>query len=136
MQDLQAKLQQWQMLRVQADAISGQRKVVLENISELDATIKTINDLRDVDPGEEILFPLGAGSFAFGKIKDVHNILVDIGAGSFVKKNLPGVQEILVKRRGELERALTELDNNLAKIDNELRRLGSELEELAAKLRK
>ncbi len=65
----------------QIEALRAEIAVVDEGIANLRAVIKTINNLKDLGKGKEILIPIGAGAQIEAKLENPDTIVVDIGSG-------------------------------------------------------
>lgn len=131
--DLQAKLQHWQLLQARADAIRRQQEIIHAQLAELEQTATTIEGLQKIKPGEEIMLPIGAGSFASGKITNTNNFLIDVGSEIFIQKSADRAKEILVKRKEKMSKVLESMEREMVAIANEIKMLASEIEKLSAK---
>ncbi len=65
----------------QIEALRAEIAVVDEGIANLRAVIKTINNLKDLGKGKEILIPIGAGAQIEAKLENPDTIVVDVGSG-------------------------------------------------------
>jgi len=65
----------------QIEALRAEIAVIDENIATYRVVIKTINNLRDLGKGRNILIPIGAGAQIEAKIEDPDSVVVNIGSG-------------------------------------------------------
>ena len=65
----------------QIEALRAEIAVVDENIIAYRTAIKTINNLRDLGKGKNILIPIGTGAQIEAKIENPDRVVVSIGSG-------------------------------------------------------
>ncbi|RMD46684.1 MAG: prefoldin subunit alpha, partial [Aquificota bacterium] len=71
----------------QIEALRSEIAVVDESIATYRTAIKTINNLRDLGKGKNILIPIGAGAQIEAKIENPDRVVVSIGAGISAELN-------------------------------------------------
>ncbi|MFC1649015.1 prefoldin subunit alpha [Nanoarchaeota archaeon] len=69
-----------------------------EKIAEAQQLGKSLDELKVVKPGEEIMIPISNGIFATGKLTDVSKMRVNVGSGVVVEKTLEGTQALVEKQ--------------------------------------
>jgi len=65
----------------QIEALRTEIAVIDESIATYRTAIKTINNLRDLGKGKNILIPIGAGAQIEAKIENPDRVVVSIGSG-------------------------------------------------------
>ena len=66
-----------------------------EQINEINNTVASLNDLKDVKEGTEILVPIHTGIFAKAKIEKVEKLRVNVGAGIVAEKSVDDTIKML-----------------------------------------
>lgn len=127
---IQSLIYQYKLLGTQAEGLQKQGALLAENMEELEATVKALNDLKNLKSGEEIMVPLGSGSFATGSVGDVSTVLINIGAEVLVKKRLDDAIGTLEKRRSRLEDSMRRISQELSKTQLDLAAMEAELQRL------
>ncbi len=127
-QSLLVRLRQYQ---AQAEGTLQQLNIVNQAIEEHNRAIETIKYLRDLENGDELLVPVGAGSYIYAKLSDVSRIIVRIGGGISAEKDPESAIKHLEKKREELERSQQEMTNILQRIEMEAQKIQARLQEIA-----
>ncbi len=65
----------------QIEALRAEIAIIDENIATYRTVIKTINNLRDLGKGKNILIPIGAGAQIEAKIENPDRVVVSMGSG-------------------------------------------------------
>ena len=133
--DMQAKYMQFQMLENHLKALEKERVILIGKIEELYATIKTLEEVKNLKNGDELMISLGSGSFIPGKLGDNSKILLSLGAGIVIKKAIPDAVEILNERIEEMKKSEKELELELRNVSEQLNKLVPELEEASKKIK-
>ncbi len=126
-EDIQRKTLQFQILQANMQIIKEKESMLLQKLEEFENTKQTIEDMKAVKGGSEILMPLGSGNFVSGKISSTEKILVGIGGGIAIKKSSEDATEFLNTRALEIKSALQELKGQSVRIEDELRMLQYEI---------
>mgnify|MGYP001139997108 CR=1 FL=1 len=127
--ELQEKILAYRLFEVRLDGLINQRNLVLNKLTEIDETFKTIEEITKQPT--EILFPIGGEAHAYGKIVDQKKFIVEIGAGVALEKTVDEAKEFLSKRQRELEKVLNELQNEILIVSGNMEKLRPEIESLA-----
>lgn len=86
---------------------------ILNQINELDYSINSLNELKNISNEKEILFPFVNGVLVKGKITFKDKVLVNIGHNVVVEKSIDEAKELIKKRKEDLERYLNEIKRYL-----------------------
>ncbi|SNZ03252.1 prefoldin alpha subunit [Persephonella hydrogeniphila] len=103
----------------QIEALRAEIAVIDENIASYRTAIKTINNLRDLGKGKNILIPIGAGAQIEAKIEDPERVVVNIGSG--------------ISAELKAEEALTQIAKEIASLQALRRTLEEAIAEAYAK---
>lgn len=123
--ELVAKMQAYQ---ARMEALQQQANLVQVSIDDVDNALKALTVLDGIEPGHDMLVPIGAGSFVHATIMKPDRVLVGLGAGVTVEKTATDAKTVVQSRRTDLEKVLVETTNALNEITGELMRLQQEAE--------
>jgi len=112
----------------QLEGISAQIQVLEAAMAETEAAIKALDSLREAKKGDEILVPIGSGSFIKGEIKDKESVIIGIGAGISVEKKVSEAKKILEAREKDMKDTLEKLRNGATQANKKLMELSSKSE--------
>ena len=127
-QSLLLRLRQYQ---AQAEATLQQLNIVNQAIDELNRAIDTIKYLKNLQNGDELIVPIGAGSFIYATLSDINKVIVGIGGGISAEKRPDDAIKHLERRREELQKTQQELTNLMQRIEMEAQRIQARLQEIA-----
>jgi len=116
--------------RRQLESISGQVQMIEAAKNEVGVAVKAMDSLKEAKTGDEILVPIGSGSFLKGEIRDTENVIIGIGADISVEKKVDEARKILDKRGNDMQDASEKLRNNATQLNEKLMQLNSESEKL------
>ncbi len=114
--------------RRQLEGISAQIQVLEAAMAETEAAIKALDSLKEANKGDEILVPIGSGSFIKGEIKDKESVIIGIGAGISVEKKVSEAKKILDKRQKDMQGAMEKMRNGATEANKKLMELNSKSE--------
>lgn len=111
------------MLRNQLQALETQRSYVLELLADARRSLSTMESVEKAQDGDEVLVPVGAGTFLSARLANGGKALTSIGAG--VHAELPAAEatERLRARLTNLEQASSELAKDINRIADEMARI-------------
>ncbi|MBU4202250.1 MAG: prefoldin subunit alpha [Candidatus Altiarchaeales archaeon] len=112
----------------QLEGISAQIQVLEAAMAETEAAINALDSLREAKKGDEILVPIGSGSFIKGEIKDKESVIIGIGAGISVEKKVGDAKKILDKRQKDMQGAMEKMRNGATQANKKLMELNSKSE--------
>ena len=105
-----------------------ENEIMRAHIEELDKQIADItakqNELEFLKEGlfqlkgqkdKEMLFPMGAGILAHGKIISDEKVIVNVGANTLVEKTIPEAQKIIDAQLDELASVKQLMENEITK---------------------
>ncbi len=115
----------------QIEALRAEIAVIDESIVNHRAVISTLNNLKDLGKGKEILIPIGSGVQIEAKIENPEKVIVSIGSGisaeltheealTQIAKEIASLQVL----RRDLEQAIVEAYNKTEELLQKTRELG------------
>jgi prefoldin alpha subunit len=108
------------------EALQQQANLVQMSLNDLDNALKALATLDGKGEGQELLVPIGAGSFVHAKMADPDKVIIGLGAGVSVEKSFSDSKGIIQSRRTELEKVLLETSGVMEQVGAELGRLQQE----------
>ena len=130
--DLNRMAIQAQILQRQGSTLSGQIDVMQTTLSDLQATIDTLDQLAKAK--EVGLLPIGSGTYITCKGVDADQVLISVGSGIIVGKKAPEAAELLRKRYKSVSEAFDVAQKNLATLNTQLQDLNAKASVLAARI--
>lgn len=127
-EEFQQKLYQYQLLEAQSEALEEELEKIVEEIRELENSKQTLKELQDLKEKSEIALPLGSGSFAFGSLNNVKEVLINLGANVVVKKPIEEAVEVLEGRKEEIKDVRKTIKENMKRVNQNLQNLSVELQ--------
>jgi prefoldin alpha subunit len=124
LQDLVVRLRSYQ---TQADTMTQQLALLQSSISEHERAISTLESIKELDVGAELLISVGAGSFIYVTLADKEKVISSLGAGVSAQKSPSDTISLLQRRKEDLEKARARLNESLSKIDEEMQKLQTKI---------
>jgi len=106
---LQKKYLEFQLLDQQLKQTQKQAQLLEEQLVEIVYTQQSLEELKDVKPGSEILVPVSNGMFAKATLTDSHELIVNVGSGAAVPKTIEAAQQMLAKQLDEVQKVRVQL---------------------------
>ncbi len=131
--ELQNKVYEYDELQKTLKTLETYKEGVLSSIREISATQDTLKELKKMKKENEILFPLGAGIFSFGKINNSSEVLLNIGANTITKKSVETAEILLEKRKKEQEEILTNIENQIQENYSKFQKIVGEIQKIQQK---
>ena len=126
--EMQEKILTYRILENRLDSFLKQREMVVSKLIEIQNTLSSMDEIEKSK--EDILFPIGAEAYAFGKVVDKKRVMVDIGANVILEKTVEEGKQILEKRKVEIETGLGEIQREAAEMSAALEQLGPEIQNM------
>ncbi len=127
--ELQEKILTYRILESRLDALLKQREMMASKMIEIQNTLGSMDEIEKCK--EEVIFPIGAEAYVFGKVADKKKLMVDIGAGVILEKTVEETKEILNKRKNDIENALNSMQKDIGEMSAALDQLGPELQSMS-----
>ncbi len=113
---MQNKYMQMQMLDQQSKQMQEQVQQIDQQSMELEAVKESLDEMKDVKSGTEILVPISGGLFIKAEMKDSQNVLINVGAGTTVQKDVSQAKKMIDEQIVEMEKVKGQIMENLDKI--------------------
>ena len=121
------------ILEGSAAALQSRSEIVRAAISEVTLAHNTLEGLKKLREGDDVLVPVGAGSYIRMTIADSRKLIMGVGAGAAMEKDVENSVEELKGRLLELDKARTSIQQQL---DQTLARYQQDREALEELLRR
>ena len=102
---------------------------------ELTATNQSLEDMKKINKGAEILVPLSSGIYTKAEIKDSKNFIVNVGANTALAKNINSTKKLIETQIDEIkkleENLIKELQTQTTKassLEQEINKIASEIQ--------
>jgi prefoldin alpha subunit len=105
-EELQKYAVMLQQQQQQAEYLQQNITQIQLTIQELDDAIMTLETLDGNGKGQEVLVPIGVGTFLFSEVKDTNRIMVGLGSGVSVERDRETSIKTLSTRKEELDGVL------------------------------
>ena len=129
---MKEKILAYQFLQNRLESLSRQQALILNKISEINSTMKS---LMEIEKGD-VIFPIGSGVHVFGKISEKNKFLVEVGAGVVLEKDRDESLKILERRKSKFNEILNEVQKEINYSSKILEQLISKIERLSKDVRK
>lgn len=113
----------YQQYEAQAQAIVRELGLVQMTMQGLDAAVKAVDSMESATEGQDMLVPIGSGSFAYAKLASKERVLVNVGAGITIEKNASEAKEALTARKADVAAGSKKLSDALSRIDQEMQKI-------------
>ena len=125
----QQLLYQFQVLKEQRDIIVDQLEFLNASLTNLIKIRQTIENLKDIKEGEEILVPIGGMLNLKATIKEPNKTLLYISQDIVIEKNLEDTLEYIEKRLETHNEQIKRLNEQLQNVERALQELSQNLQQ-------
>ncbi|MDH7597821.1 MAG: prefoldin subunit alpha [Methanothrix sp.] len=126
----------YQQYQAEAESLVRELGLIQMTAEGLDRAISAIGALSKAAEGQEMLVPIGSGSFAYAKLSSKDKVVVNVGGGVSMEKPAGEAMEMLRARRNAISESSKKINEALAKIEQEMARIQAALERLERELQK
>jgi prefoldin alpha subunit len=131
-EEVRRLLAAYQQYQAQADGIMQQLSLTQVTAEGLKRALAAVEALDKAEVGQEILVPIGSGSFVHGNLASKEKVVLNVGAGVSIEKPAAEAREILKVRKAEVLEASRKLNEILAKIDQEMQKIQAIMQQFEA----
>lgn len=135
-QELQRVLINLEQMKQAAEELGSQIEVLSSRLSDFEVTINTIEGIKNIDEGTEILVPIGSDSYLRSKLVEPRKVLSGLGADLVAERESEKGIEALNRQKKEVEKAIEKLREEIGRINNRIEELSPKAEQLLAKAKK
>jgi prefoldin alpha subunit len=104
-----------QLLMQHASELEGQIVALENKKTELQIIKQSLSDLSK-QKGKDILFPVGSGILAHGKIADTKELLINVGANVVLPKSVEEAKQLIDEQVEEISKLQDSLRKELSKL--------------------
>ena len=122
-EEVRRLLAAYQQYQAQADGIMRQLSLTQLTAEGLERASTAVDALGKAEVGQEILVPIGSGSFIHATLASKETVVLNVGAGVSIEKNAAEANVILKIRRAEVLEGSRKLNEVLAKVDQEMQKI-------------
>ena len=130
MDELNKMALQIKFLEEQIERLQQQLQVIDSSIFNLENVNITIENIKTVKEGEEILIPVGNISFLKGKVIDTKSIIINLGSEVYADIPIESAKENIDSRIDELQKAQQAVGGRLQQYANQMEELRPRFQEL------
>lgn len=128
--EIQEALVVGEQLQQELRAFDEQRGLLDSMVRDLRRGREALEALAKAGPGEEVLLPVGGGTFLRATIADKDRVIASLGAGILIESPLPAAIARLEERAKGAEEALEKTSMQVRQIEQELVRLNQHLQRM------
>lgn len=121
---------QLRAVQAQAGSIAQQVAVVQSSIAEHERAIATLEELRKMARGGDLLVPAGAGTYFFATLARTDRVIADLGAGVSAERKPEEALAVLQRRKEELAALHQRMVEGLSRLEDEEERIQAEVASL------
>jgi prefoldin alpha subunit len=127
-EEIRRLLAAYQQYQAQAEAIARQLGLTQLTAEGLDRALRAVEAMETAEVGNEMLVPIGSGSFIHAKLASKEKVVLNVGAGINIEKAPAEAKESLKARKAEVVEGSKKLNEMLGKIDQEMQRIQAIME--------
>jgi len=118
--DIQQQIYQFQYLKEQRDSLAQNLGLISASLQNYMTTKATIENLKNIKEGEEVLVPIGGSIIIKANIQKTDKILTYVGQDVVVEKDLEEANQFIEKIIQQHNEQIKYLNNELYKLDTTL----------------
>ncbi|OYT54942.1 MAG: prefoldin subunit alpha [Candidatus Altiarchaeales archaeon ex4484_2] len=122
-EELQRVMVEAESYKRQLETIASQRTILEEARLEMGQTIEAIEQVSKAEVGDELLVPLGSGSYVRAELKENKKLVLGIGANVSMEESFDEAKKVIHDRRIKITedgRKLQEISDSIAEKNNKL----------------
>ncbi len=131
-QKLQQMMTEIREAQQNIETLENQIEVINNSIAEIESTEETLEGIENIEPGTEILVPIGSGSYIPAEIKDPDKVLTELGADLVAERPPKKVTKLVEKEKNDLEDSLEKAQDRIEDLEDKIEELKTISEDLRA----
>ncbi|RLG13792.1 MAG: prefoldin subunit alpha [Candidatus Nanohalarchaeota archaeon] len=131
--NMQGKMRELETFKSQLQQYQQQKSQIVMAVQEMMSAKATIDGIRDTKDGEEMIIPIGGGTFIRGTITDAKNVVTSVGADVAVTKDAASAKKHIEEQIKSAEESVAKLDSEMQKIEMQAQNIYIEMEAGMAK---
>ncbi len=121
--DMQGKMMELESFKTQLQQYQQQKSQIMMTVQEMMSAKATIDGIKDTKDGEEMIIPIGGGTFIRGIITDPKNVISSVGADIAVTKDA-------LSAKASIEEQIKLAEENVAMLDSEMQKIEMRAQEI------
>ena len=133
---LQKLYVEFQVMSNTISQLEKQNNVLENQLMELMVTHKSIEEIKDVKAGTDILVPISSGIYARAELKTTDNFVVNVGSNIVLNKDIGTTKKLIESQIDEIKKMqetlvkeLQENTSNAALLEEEIKKIASTIED-------
>jgi prefoldin alpha subunit len=115
----------YQQHQAEAEAIVQQLGLFQLSIEGCEKALKAVEAMEAAEDGQDMLVPIGQGSFIHARLASKEKVVVGVGAGVSIEKSAKDAKDALSQRKAQLSEASAKLNQTLSRIEAEMGKIQS-----------
>ena len=115
----------YQQHQAEAEAIVQQLGIFQLSMEGCEKALAAVEAMDAAGEDQEILVPIGQGSFVHARLASKDKVVVGVGAGVSIEKSTQEAKEALTQRKAQLSEATAKLNQALSRIEAEMGKIQS-----------
>jgi len=122
-EDVRRILAAYEQYQAEAEAITQQLNLFHVSIEGCDKALSTIKAMESADEDQDLLVPIGQGSFVHAKLVSKDKVIVGVGGDVSIEKSSEEAKKSLDTRRSQLAEASKKLNETLNNVTQEIAKI-------------
>ena len=131
--DMQGKMMELETFKSQLQQYQQQKSQIMMTVQEMMSAKATIDGMKDAKDGEEMIIPIGGGTFIRGTLSDAKNVVSSVGADIAVTKDAASAKKHIEAQIKSAEESVAQLDSEMQRIEMQAQNIYIEMESSMAK---
>lgn len=134
-EEMQKLYMEFQMLSHHINQLEKQNTLLNNQLMELMVTSQSLEDVKKIEQGTEILVPLSSGIYAKAELKGNKNFIVNVGSNIALVKDIDSTKRLIESQIDEIkklqENLVKQLENSTAKaalLEHEISEIASSIQ--------
>lgn len=132
-EEMQRKMSELESYKKMLQQYQQQKSQIMMGVQELVSAKSTIEGMKNIENGTEIIIPIGGGTFIKGRIDDPKSIITSVGADIALTKDVESAKEHIDAQIKAAEDSANKMDEELQNIEMQAQKVYMEIESSAAK---
>lgn len=124
-EEIRRLLMVYQQHQAEAEAIVQQLGIFQLSMEGCEKALAAVEAMEAAGEDQEILVPIGQGSFVHARLASKDKVVVGVGAGVSIEKSTQEAKEALTQRKAQLSEATAKLNQALSRIEAEMGKIQS-----------
>lgn len=127
-EDVREALMRADAMRQQLSGLESQRELLADLMQEAKRSITTLEGVEKGTDGDELLVPVGAGTFLRATLADASRAITTLGSGVHADLPIPEARQRLSARVENLDASAKRISGEISRLVQELDRINMMLE--------